>query len=170
MDYSKISDWLQIVASIGVLIGLMAVAYELRQNSVHASVDHYRENHRNWMQVSYLEIESDIYDSLARAVDSPQELSPEDKFKISAWLTLNMSVLVYGDEANQLGVATSTALLSEGAARYYFATQFSREWFEGNRGWLGDRQVELIDRVIKSTPLATSSEELFGRYLIWDQE
>ena len=165
MNSSKIGDWIQILASLGVLIGLFAVAYELRQNSVFAQIEHSRENHRNWMQVSYLEIETDIFDSLVRSIEDPENLSAEDMFKLSAWMQMNMSILVYGDTANQAGVAASTSLMSEGAARYFFSSKFSRQWFAGNKAWLGKRQVDIISRVIESTPVAKSKEELF-QYLL----
>jgi len=56
MQSSKLNSYLQVLASVGVLIGLLVVAYELRQNTAIAAAEHSRELHLAWIGVASFEL------------------------------------------------------------------------------------------------------------------
>ncbi len=160
MKSSRLNEWLQILASLGVLIGLFVVAYEIKQNTEIAQAEFYRESYNMWMHVSTVEIETGIDEIFVKSIVDPESLSPGELFKLNAYFILVTSVYDHGARANEYGIATSNSLIRESDAQYYFASEISRQWFEANKHWMRPENVEIISRVIQTTPISTSWEPL----------
>jgi hypothetical protein len=160
MKSSRLNEWLQILASLGVLIGLVVVAYEIKQNTETAQAEFYRESYSMWMHVSTVEIETDIDEILVKSITNPESLSPGELVELSAYFVLVMSIYDNGARAKELGIATPTSLIRELDARYYFSSEISRQWFEANKNWMRPENVEIISRVIHSTPATTKWEQV----------
>ena len=156
MDTTKVNDKLQLLASIGVLVGLFVVAYELRQNKAFAEAEHNRGTYGMWMQATSLEMESDIGELVIKSIEDPNNLSKPEKFRVNAWLTHIVSIYDHGDRALELGVATPSTHISEAEALYYFSSDYSRQWFKANRYWMRPYVAETISRAIESTPVSTN--------------
>ena len=156
MKASKLSDWLQILALIGVLAGLLLVAYEIRQNTDFARAQYNQASYGNWMQISATELETDIGPIFIRSIDDPDSLTKSDMFKLNAWLTFVVSIFDHSDRAYDLGIASQIALVDVGEAQFYFSSEFSRAWFEANKGWMRPRVVDSITHAIESTPVSKS--------------
>ncbi len=45
---SKLNEWLQVMASAGVIIGLFFVAYEVHQSNLYAQAEATRSNNAGW--------------------------------------------------------------------------------------------------------------------------
>ncbi len=120
MKSSRLNEWLQILASLGVLIGLFVVAYEIKQNTEIARAEYYRESYNMWMHVSTVEIETGIDEIVVKSIADPESLSPGELFKLNAYFILVTSVYDSGARANEFGIATSTSLIGESDARYFF--------------------------------------------------
>ena len=170
MDSTKLSDFLQLLASIGVLVGLLIVAYELRQNKLFAQAEYSQESYDKWMQVASMEMETDIGEIFIRSIEDPVSLSKPDKFKLNAWLTQTITTYDNGDRALELGLATPAAVLPDEDVRYYFASAYSRQWFEANRYWIRPNIAETISRVIETTPPSTVWDPVRNYSRIADRE
>jgi hypothetical protein len=85
MQTAKLNDWLQILASCGVLIGLFVVAYELKQNTAIAAAEHSREMFIVWTNVAAMDIETDIGTVVVKSVDQPDNLTAEELFRLNSW-------------------------------------------------------------------------------------
>jgi len=86
MQSSKLNNYLQVLASVGVLIGLFVVAYELRQNTSIAAAEHSRELHLAWIDIASFESESNIVEVVIKSVEHPDSLTAEDLYKLNSWL------------------------------------------------------------------------------------
>jgi len=113
-----------------------------------------------WMNISTVEIESDIDEIFIKSIADPESLSPRDMFKLNAWFILVTSIYDNAARANEFGIATPTGLITESDVQYYFASEFSRQWFEANKNWMRPENVEIISRVIQTTPVSTSWESV----------
>ena len=162
MNTTKLNEWLQIAASIGVLIGLLIVAYEIRQNTSVAEAEHSRALYTMWLDLSSAEMESDVGRSLIAAIENPKRLTTEDKFRINSWLTAVVSINDYVSRAIDLEIAPSWAAMQEGDARYYFASEYARKWFAVNRSWIRPAVAETISRAIDEALLPTTWDESIG--------
>ena len=120
MSSAKLNNWLNIVAAIGVIAGLVLVAYELNQNTKLAHAEYYRDNYRMWMDVSAVEIESDINDVFIRSIVDPESLAPRDLLDLNSWYILVLSIYDNAAREQEAGIVTATNIIEEWEARYYF--------------------------------------------------
>lgn len=164
MQSSKLNNYIQILASFGVLVGLFVVAYELRQNTTIAAAEHSRELYLAWIDLASFENESNISEVLVRSVEQPDSLTAEDLYKLNSWFVSVLAIYVSGYEANEMGIPSQFSSLDETFATYLFASKYSRHWFERSKYWLGPENTETITRVIETTPVATKWQRLEEYY------
>ena len=154
MNMEKVNDALQLLASIGVLVGLFVVAYELRQNTVFAEAEYNETTYGMWMQATAMEMETDIGEIYIKSIEDPDNLSKPEKFKLNSWLTHIISIYDHGDSSSELGVGTAlSGAMLEADLRYYFDSDYARLWFQSNRYWIRPRVAESISKVIDSFPV-----------------
>lgn len=164
MRLSQLNEWLQVLAAIGVLAGLVLVAYEVNQNTSVAMAEHSRETYLAWIDIASMEMEGDLAGIVIKSYEQPDQLTAEELYKLNAWLISIMSVYVYGHDAMRFGVTTEFATLDEPYAKYLFGSRYARHWFERNKSWLGAENVEVINRVITETPVLTEWPRLSEYY------
>ncbi len=162
MNTKKLNEWLQIVASLGVLVGLLIVAYEVRQTTYVAKAEHTRAAYSMWIDLSGIELEADLDRAIITAIENPEQLTSRDKFKISSWLTAVVSVYDYSALASDLSDYSPLAVIQEEDAQLYFASEYARLWFESNKRWITPPTAEVISRVIEKTPVPTTWDEAIG--------
>lgn len=164
MQSSKLNNYLQILASSGVLIGLIVVSYELRQNTAIAAVEHSRELYLSWIDIASFEGENNIGEVVIKSVEQPDSLTAEELYKLNLWLINILSIYTSGYDANENGIPSRYSSLGESYAEYLFASRYSRHWFERNKIWLRAGNVETISRVIESTPVSTKWQRMEEYY------
>jgi hypothetical protein len=72
MSMSKVNDWLQTGASIGVIIGLIMVAYEIRVSNRLGYEQANAERMERWSTLSEIALTTDAVDLLMRAYEGDQ--------------------------------------------------------------------------------------------------
>ena len=112
------------------------------------------------MDLSSIELESDVGRTIIKAIEDPDNLSAEDKFKMNSWLNAVVSIYEYNNQAEALGIGPSLLPYVEDDARFYFASRYARQWFEGNRRWIAPAAADAISRTIESVPVPTSWDEV----------
>lgn len=155
MVASKLNEWLQIIASLGVLAGLVLVAYELKQSNSVAQAEHSRETYFAWLDIATIEMEGGMGRVVIKSYEEPDQLTSEELYDLNAWLISIMSLYAYGNDADKLGVSSQFSAIDEPYARYLFGSRYARHWFERNKFWLGSENEEVIGRVIQETPVMT---------------
>ncbi len=83
MQKSKINEWLQISASLGVLAGLLLVAYEIREFNRVATSESVREIEDCFNDVYMSEYETNISELIVKSVEEPGQLSAAEKLKLN---------------------------------------------------------------------------------------
>ncbi len=164
MKSSRLNEWLQLLASLGVLVGLIFVSYEIKQNTAVADAEHLREIYSSWMHISTVEIETDIGEIFIKSIANPESLTPRDLFKLNAYYILVTSTYDNMAGAGELGIGKGYGI-AESDVRYYFSSEFSRQWFEANKHWLHPDNAEIISRVIQTTPVSRKWETVEGMLL-----
>lgn len=165
MNSGKLNNWLQILASVGVLIGLLVVAYELNQARRIATAEASQTFFLSWLDVSALEIESELGQIVIKSYERPDELTADDIYKLNSWMIMVMSMYASVEPLWKLGIAAENVnAMDDAYAEYLFGSRYARHWFERNKSWLGERNAEVISRVIESTPIATEWKRLEEYY------
>jgi len=157
MNISKLNDYLQLFASIGVLIGLLLVAQEIRQNNELAKATTINDLYKGWETLSISEFQSDISDLVVKATEQPESLSSAEIVRLNSWYVAVVSL--YGRQNTmyqQYGLSYDPKADIEAGALMYFSSRFGRSWFKENRDWIEDYDPEftvLVSRIIAETPV-----------------
>ncbi len=159
MTSSKTHDWLQLVGSVGVLLGLLMVAYEIRQNNKLAEAEANRAMYDGWEVLSIAEFETDIMDLYVKSIESPQELSSNEMLKLNAYYTALMTQYDRQSEMFDRGLQPKDPTIDLiDSFDIYFGSHFSRAWYSEARVWIEPRLVEVIDREMTARPPKSSSD------------
>lgn len=84
MKASKISEWLQVIGSFGVLAGLILVALQIQQNTVLVRAELVSNASDAWINIDASKQSENFASVLAKSIVNPQELTPLAECRISA--------------------------------------------------------------------------------------
>jgi hypothetical protein len=86
MNYRKVSDWLQISANLGIVVGLLLVGVQLKQNSDLLKTQLLFEESRRAVDLETLVVGENGAETWARSISSASELSLSDQRIMEALL------------------------------------------------------------------------------------
>ena len=163
MQISKINSWMQLIASIGVLVGIILVARELEQNNVLAEAETVNDIYKGWENIYQFEYQNDVGSLFIKSIEQPEDLTNSEIMRLDAWL--NMIVGVTARQASmyfRYGLAYDPSEDLVTTAHFYFGGRFARAWFWENEEWLDlEPQVfEIIRREIEARPADSNFEYL----------
>jgi hypothetical protein len=148
-------EWLDLVALVAVVGGLVMVAYEIRQANTFAKAETENSIYEGWETLSMSEIESGISALRAKAMEHPENLTTAEHFELAAHLTAVISLYQRnGRMFYEYDLATDPMYSDVGG--FYFHHQYAREWFDRSESWIRKETPELADEIrnyIDSTPL-----------------
>ena len=158
MKISKLNDWMQLLAAIGVLAGIFLVAQELQQNNVLAEAEMVNDIYKGWETVYRSEYETDIQDVFIKSIEQPDDLTQSEIMRVSAYLSTIMNV--YQRQASMFfryGLAYDPSGDFGFIAEYYFGGRFARAWLLENEDWLvtEPQMFEILSREIEARPVQT---------------
>ena len=172
MNLQKLNDWLQLVAAIGVIVGLGMVAYELRQQH----------------ELAYAQLVSDSYNSnqsllqswqdednaavFIKSIDSPESLTPEEQIVLQALFSEVVAEYVGRyDNLRRMGLFQNDPELSTSyAGGVVFASAYGRAWWDENRMDFPPPVRALMDRAAtREYPLMNELNRIKTRALEQDK-
>ena len=163
MVESKINEWLQILASLGVLIGLLLVAYEIRESNRVATSESVRGIEDCFNQLSIAELETDIIELYVESIEKPGELTAVDKIKLNSYLNTVSGCFQRWLNMHQLGVARYDGLDTlRDTVDIYFSSAFGRAWFAENKFWMYPNMAEVIESELARIPVRTEAPQIAG--------
>ena len=158
MNSAKLNDWLQIVAAIGVIGGLLLVAYELRQNTEHAISESVRVLYAEYRTIIKSEYESDIAELLVKSIEQPKNLTDAEILKVSAYLTALIGFYDQHHSLYELGVLEYDGLQDlEGEVDFILTSKLGRAWFADNRDWMQAEVARTIEQQLEVLPVRTEA-------------
>jgi hypothetical protein len=160
MRNSRWIDGMQLIASVGVLLGLILVFYEIRQNNELAKADSVRELLVSWQQIAFSEYETNIVDIYIKSVEDPENLTSAEIGKLGAWLNVVMNQYLLTFEMNERGLGYNYRDVDNGPEQellggyeIYFGTPFGRSWYLENKSWISPEIIEILDREMAANPV-----------------
>lgn len=158
----SLETWIQVIASIGVVAGLILVAYELRENRLFAIAEAKRSAISEWANVSRAQFESEIFEVYVKSFESPESMSSAEMLKMGSWLTSTVGLFDLQYRMYEIGLADDPTADLVNDFQYYLGSRFARAWYAENRSWLSPHLVEVIDNEIVKTPVETKSSYIEG--------
>ena len=162
MDSENVNKWLTLGANVGILIGLVLVILEIRQNS-----DLLRLQFINDGLLIVAQTESPILgdnpaDVMMKAMYSPGELTYADFRVIDAYFVTKIDLIYRRYQLGQEGVLDEDAWKSGDLGfsfEWLFGNKFGRLWWEheGRRAYSGTPEiVDFVDSAINGISEDTS--------------
>ncbi|WOJ92068.1 hypothetical protein R0135_09745 [Congregibacter variabilis] len=164
MKLSQFNDYVQTLATIGAIAGLILVAYEIRQSTRIAVAESYRDGYVAINDLILSGLESGIAGPLIKAETQPDALTPEEKMAISLWLEANYRTIA--NEYSQIEVLAVDAQEEYRAFDQYvervapriFASAWSRAWFYQEASIQEPRAAEGVRRALEKSPLISTTD------------
>ncbi|WOJ93804.1 hypothetical protein R0135_01225 [Congregibacter variabilis] len=158
MKLSQLNDYVQTLATIGAIAGLLLVAYEIRQSTRIALAESYRDGNLNSVNMLLIGLESGISGPLIKAETQPEALTPEEKMAVSVWLKSHLRAF-----ANEYSQIDALGVNLEEERRLYdqhveravpviFSSAWSRAWFYQEGASMVPRVSEVVGRVLEKHP------------------
>jgi hypothetical protein len=162
MDSDRLNRWLTLGANLGVLVGIVFLAIEIRQNSDLARLQFSDERRSTWQQGELVVFGVSIAEVWEKSVLNPESLSLADTRILDAYLAFqltNSSRAFDLEKAGLLPAGTTNQWMQDNLP-FFFDTEFAKTWWEiEGRTW-GDDFVGLAEPVISKTPKNNSVNKL----------
>ncbi len=158
MDSNKLANWLQVVASIGLLGGLVLVAIQINQNSDQLSQSHQlaraqllSNQHDSWIEIDASKQSETFARALAKSIIRPNELTASEILELDGYLFTYIDQLDRDRDLYNLGVfGTPPEALVRGSLSDYFGNEFARAWWAETKWKFELDIVEAIDREMEN--------------------
>ena len=149
MDTKKVSDWVNLLASAGVLLGLLLVGLELRQNNELAEAESVRELWNQNLAILQFELESDLLPLYAKAVEDPESLTNEEIERLDTYLEMFVSHQInVATMREDYGLAQSTTeAQAAGMVDDMLGSRFARGWYAESEYWIAEWHPRLNDAI-----------------------
>ena len=154
MNQAKLAPWLTIAANLGLLAGMVLVAYEINQNSQLARTALINEgnvaSNQFWTHLMG-EIPVDV---IGMAVECPEAMTYSDFVAMDAYLFTGMNFLNRDFVLAQEGIFTVEDWQAsvEGYAAWHLGNPFGRAWWdEEGRYFFAEEFVNHVDKQLEGT-------------------
>ncbi len=131
MDFSKLNSWLQVSANIGIVLGLVAVGFQLKQNADLTRVQLLYEESNRVIDLELQVVGEQAADVWAKSIDDPENLTLGEIRIMEALLWSFIEQLRGTYRLAELGLLTERDWRSrvEGEVTFYLSDRYSRAWW-----------------------------------------
>lgn len=151
MDSDRLNSWLSLGANIGVLVGIIFLAVEIRQNSDLARLQ-FAEDRITTLQQGELAVFGDSIATVwEKSVLDPGSLSLAETRMLDAYLVFQLTNATRILELEQSGLLQNgeTEQYLKSNLPFFFDTEFAKAWWEiEGRTWRPEL-VKLADPIIR---------------------
>ena len=164
MDADRVNKWVSWGASIGVLAGIILLAYEINQATLTTRAEIINSYQDRWVTIDLSWQDREIAAALAKALEDPNELT------LTEMIQLNGFMWSYFDHIDSNRLLWTLGILDDRSqtpeqiiynnAYMFLGNKFSQAWVEENRENLGGRTMEIVDQVLNEV----TADETFDSY------
>ena len=160
MQLSKLSDWLQVISGLGIVAGLVLVAFELDQNTKMAQSEASTGFATSFQTIDGAVIGDKLADALATASSRPDALSLAEMYVIDRYLFMVTDHFGRLYSQKSIGVINfDPDILIEAVVPTYFGSKFAQAWWSENKEHFPDRgTIEAIERGMVAVTTDRDSE------------
>ena len=148
MKSEKINSWLSLGANIGVVIGLILVAYQINQDAELTKVQLFSDATTSMNEFNYALMGDNPLEAVTKSIENPRDLTLEELQVVDAYLISAVNEIRRLELLRQAGLDVEGAM--EGIHTYFFGTNYARAWFQqyGGEGKL----PHMTDRIRQTDP------------------
>lgn len=160
MQTETLNRWLSLCANVGVIFGLILVAFQIRQDVELTKIQLFSDatsSRKEWNQAM---LGSDPMLVVAKSIENPSDLTLSDLHVMDAYLVGAVNELRRLEMLEAAGLEVNVEV--EGLHHFFFGSRFAQAWYEEFRDpaylpYYYDEQIRKMDD--------TWIEDFFGRVI-----
>lgn len=131
MNYGKLNDWLQVAANVGIVLGLLLVGVQLKQNADLLKTQLLYEESQRAIELETKVVGENGAEVWAKSITDPASLDLAEKRVIEAILWSFVEQLRASHMLAELGLLDDTEWRTRvtSDAAYYLANPYGRAWW-----------------------------------------
>lgn len=130
MDSDRAARWLTLGANIGVIVGIVFLVIEMRQNSAIATAQVRLDYAAGWRSVDESRQDESFAEVFAKSIMKPEELSPNEVVQLDAYYSGVLDQMMSAQTASAAGLREfSFAESAASVGAIYFSNEFARSWW-----------------------------------------
>jgi len=148
MKSERINSWLSLGANIGVVVGLMLVAYQINQDVELTKVQLFSDVTTSMNEFNQALMGDDPSEIIAKSIETPHELTLAELQIMDAYLMTAINEIRRLELLRRSGLNVEDSM--EGIHAYYFGTNYARAWFQEYGG--EDNLPDMTKRINEADP------------------
>lgn len=148
-----LNRWLTLAANIGVVLGLIILIFEVRQNASLSRTEMQVERNRMLIEIEISISSPETARAWVKSIRAPEEMSDVEIRVVEAHL---VAVLLQWDlmfymQSGKLVTAENAKIHILNNAQYYFGSTFAKNWWhQQSGGWDGTPMLEVAGPIIEA--------------------
>jgi hypothetical protein len=153
MRTETVNNWLSIVANVGVIIGLVLVAYEINQSTRTTRAQMINDHYDRWVTIDLSWQNQDFAAAWAKAMENPDDLT------LTEMVQLNGLMWSFFDHTSTNGRLWDLGVLSESdetlenmivnGATIFLGNRYAQAWIEENRANISPRAAAILEKALE---------------------
>lgn len=151
MNSKAFSSWATFLANIGVIVGLLFLVLEMRQDSKIAIAQARLDYAAAWRNVDGARQEESFAQLLHKSLVAPEALSITEVIRLDAYYWGVVDQMLNAQVGTIAGVRiTSFEAMVNHTAKTYFSNRFAQSWWQQVRGGFSDSENLPFQQVVDS--------------------
>jgi len=146
MVTTKLNNWLGFVANMGVVLGLILVAYQINQEAELTKIQLFSEATSSRKEFNQALMGSDPLNVVAKSIEKPQELTLAELQVMDLYFISALNELRRLEQLRAAGMTVDAEV--EGFHVFYFGSNFAQAWF---KEYGGENEFESTRERIRNT-------------------
>lgn len=149
MQLGKLGDWLHMMASFGVLAGLIMVGLQIQQNTVWVRAEMASSFADAWMDIDSSKQDGAFAAVLAKSIEQPEDLTLAEMIQLDGYYFTYLDQLERERQLGGLEVSEdSIDRLIAATLPHFFGNAYAQAWWAESKFKLSDDLEEIVDREI----------------------
>ncbi len=128
MTTTKVNSWLSLGANIGVVIGLVLVAYQINQEAELTKIQLFSEATSSRKEFNQAMMGNDPMEVVAKSIERPHELTLSELHVMDMYFISALNELRRLEFLSLAGLDVDADV--EGFHKFYFGSNFAQAWFQ----------------------------------------
>lgn len=160
MDWSEINTWLSLAANLGVLVGLILIAVQIKQNTEITRAQVANDWFMADMQLELAMMGETPATSWIKSVYAPDELDREDAAVLDRYFNYGLVQLQRLQRMNELGLADEKWKDRIGYLRWHLGNEVGRRWWAHFRLGFPKEFAAMVEEILEHSDFRQNQELL----------